>query len=215
MAGRWTDNRKKVATFLNEYISTNGRAPTLDEISKGTGLWKRSVEIVLKGLESIGFIKITPGISRGIQLIDAEFKQVPLLGDVEAGPPLLSQESPAEYVRIDKRFVTFKDPVALRVRGYSMQDAGILPGDIVLIRDQKTAQHGETVVAYLNGGITVKKILLKGGDVVLQPANPSYKEIEVRLHDDFTIVGKVMLILRDLGGCFDIQTQQGQPVAYN
>jgi repressor LexA len=168
----------------------------------------------------MGVIKITPGISRGIQLVDAGFAQIPLMGDVEAGLPRQAQEMPTEFVKIDKRLVTFKDPVALRVRGFSMQDAGILPGDIVLIRDQKTASHGETVVAYLNGGITVKKLLLRGPDVILQPANPSFKEIEVHRDDEFTILGKVMLILRDLGDCFDFQTaygasETGHPASYN
>ena len=211
MAGRWTENRKKVADFLTEYFGTHGRAPTLDEISRATGLWKRSVEIVLKGLESMGIIRITPGISRGIQLVDAAFAQIPLMGDVEAGPPPQSQEVPTEYVRIDRRLVTFKDPVALRVRGFSMQDAGILPGDIVLIRNQKTAAHGETVVAYVNGGITVKKFHLRGQTVILKPANPTFKDIEVRRSDDFTILGKVMLILRDLGDCFDFHAEAASP----
>lgn len=206
MSGRWTDNRKKVARFLRDYVASHGRAPTLDEIARGTGLWKRSVEIVLRGLEQMGVITITPGISRGIQLADAaQGLRVPLLGDVHAGPPALSQEEATEYIHLDPRLIPFDNPVALRVQGYSMRDAGILPGDVVLLRGQQTADHGETVVAYYNGGLTVKKLSLEGKRITLLPANPSYRSTEIQKDDDFAIVGKVMLVLRDLGGCFNTE----------
>ncbi|HOJ03096.1 MAG TPA: transcriptional repressor LexA [Bacteroidota bacterium] len=204
MATEWTDNRKKVASFLEEYFQRNGRAPSMDEIARATGLWKRSVEIVLKGLEKIGFIEITPGISRGIRLTQSPFLSVPLVGDVMAGPPAWAQDQALEYVRLDRSMVPFADPVALRVDGFSMRDAGIFPGDLVLVKPQRDARNGETVIAYYNGGLTVKTLERKGQAIRLIPANPGYKPTEVTAEDDFHIVGRVMLVLRDLAGCFEI-----------
>lgn len=204
MATEWTDNRKKVASYLEEYFQRNGRAPSMDEIARATGLWKRSVEIVLKGLEKIGFIEITPGISRGIRLTQSPFLSVPLVGDVMAGPPAWAQDQALEYVRLDRSMVPFADPVALRVDGFSMRDAGIFPGDLVLVKPQRDARNGETVIAYYNGGLTVKTLERKGQAIRLIPANPGYKPTEVTAEDDFHIVGRVMLVLRDLAGCFEI-----------
>jgi repressor LexA len=208
MGKDWTDNRKKVARFLEQYFDRHGRAPSMDEIAKGTGLWKRSVEIVLKGLEKIGFIEITPGISRGIRLMEQTYRRIPLIGDVNAGPPAWAQDEAVEYMRVDRSIVQFEQPVALRVEGYSMRDAGILPGDIVLVRQQSEANNGDTVIAYYNGGLTVKKFEHKGGTVRLLPANPSFRAMEVGEEDEFQIVGRVMLVMRDLGDCFDFSTEQ-------
>lgn len=207
MGKEWTENRRKVARFLEQYIDRNGRAPSMDEIAKATGLWKRSVEIVLKGLEKIGFIVITPGISRGIRLVASDLRRVPLIGDVKAGPPAWAQDQVVEYLRVDRNIVPFDNPVALRIDGYSMRDAGMLPGDIVLIRQQRTANNGETVVAYLNGGLTVKKFEYRDRQIRLLPANPTFKPIEVNAEDEFQIVGRVMLLLRDVGDCFNFEIE--------
>lgn len=212
MSKQWTDNRRKVARFLEQYIDRNGRAPSMDEIAKATGLWKRSVEIVLKGLEKIGFIEITPGISRGIRLVGGDMRRIPLVGDVKAGPPAWAQEEVVEYLRVDRNIVPFDNPMALRVDGYSMRDAGMLPGDIVLVRQQQTANNGDTVVAYLNGGLTVKQFEYRDRTIRLLPANPAYKPHEVTAEDEFQIVGRVMLLLRDVGDCFnfEIESVEGQ-----
>ncbi|MBR9975496.1 MAG: transcriptional repressor LexA [Bacteroidetes bacterium] len=207
MNKQWTDNRRKVARFLQQYIDVNGRAPSMDEIAKATGLWKRSVEIVLKGLEKIGFIEITPGISRGIRLVGGDMRRIPLVGDVKAGPPAWGQEEAVEYLRVDRNIVPFENPMALRVDGYSMRDAGMLPGDIVLVKQQQTANNGETVVAYLNGGLTVKQFEYRNRLIRLLPANPAYKPIEVTAEDEFQIVGRVMLLLRDVGDCFNFEIE--------
>lgn len=207
MGKQWTENRRKVARFLQQYIDVHGRAPSMDEIAKATGLWKRSVEIVLKGLEKIGFIEITPGISRGIRLVGGDMRRIPLVGDVKAGPPAWGQEEAVEYLRVDRNIVPFENPMALRVDGYSMRDAGMLPGDIVLVKQQQTANNGETVVAYLNGGLTVKQFEYRNRLIRLLPANPAYKPIEVTAEDEFQIVGRVMLLLRDVGDCFNFEVE--------
>lgn len=210
MGKEWTENRKKVARFLEQYVEKYGRAPSMDEIAKATGMWKRSVELVLKGLEKIGFIEITPGISRGIRLVEQDYRRIPLVGDVAAGPPAWAQEKAVEYIRVERSIVQFDQPVALRVEGYSMRDAGILPGDIVLVRQQSVAENGDTVIAYYNGGLTVKKFDYRGTGIRLLPANPGYRVMEVTEEDEFQIVGRVMLVLRDLGDCFDFTTERMQ-----
>jgi repressor LexA len=207
MKVQWTENRKKVAEFLRSYMREFGRAPSLDEIAKGTGLWKHSVEIVLKGLEKIGFLEVTPGISRGIRLLEDMFARVPLLGEVQAGSPVLAQQPATEYVRIDPALLRFDNPAALRVEGYSMKDAGILPGDIILLRPQNEARNGDTVVASVNGGMTVKVFHSAKSSVQLRPCNPAFKTIEVTGNDEFFIIGKVMVVLRDLGNCFSIEEE--------
>lgn len=208
MREQWNENRRKVAGFLKSYMEAHGRAPSLEEIAKGTGLWKRSVEIVLRGLEKIGFLELTPGISRGIRLLESLSIRVPLLGEVQAGPPAMSDEVPTEFLRIDPRFVRFDNPVALKVEGYSMKDAGILPGDLVLLRPQGEAENGDTVVAWYQGGLTVKVFEKKGRTVLLKPCNPTYKTLEVREDEECAIVGKVMVVLRDVGGCIDIGVER-------
>jgi repressor LexA len=208
MRAQWTENRKKVASYLKDYIQRFGRAPSLDEIAQGTGLWKHSVEIVLKGLEKIGFIELTPGISRGIRLIEDMFARVPLLGEVQAGSPMDAQPPATEYLRVDPALLRFENPIALRVEGFSMRDAGILPGDIVLLRPQQEARNGDTVVASLNGGVTIKVFHSVKKSIQLRPCNPAFKTLEVTKDDEFFIVGKVMVVLRDLGGCFDFQVDQ-------
>lgn len=182
----------------------------MDEIAAATGLWKRSVEIVLKGLAKIGFIEITPGISRGIRLLTSDYRRVPLVGDVNAGPPAWAQDTAIEYIRVDRNIVPFDNPVALRVEGYSMRDAGMLPGDVVLVKQQQHAKTGDTVIAYLNGGLTVKKYEYRNKKIRLNPANPAYKPMEVTAEDEFHIVGRVMLLLRDIGGCFQFEVESGE-----
>ena len=212
MPPKWTPNRRKVATFIRSYLERHDRAPTLDEIAESTGLWKHSVEIVLKGLEKIGVIEVDRRISRGIRWKRPEAMRVPMLGEVRAGMPMLGQEAPAEYLRIDPKLVPFRSPVALRVEGYSMRDAGILPDDVVLIRPQQTAEHGDTVIARFDGGLTVKKLIRDRKRIGLEPANPAYKTLWVTKENDFAIVGKVMAVIRDVGGCFGfrIERETGQ-----
>ncbi len=205
---RWTPARRKVADFLASYMEKHGISPSLAEIAAGTGMWKRSVEVALQGLEKMGIVELNRGLSRGIRLLASRPVQVPLLGEVRAGMPMLSQEAPAEYINVDPRLVRFPDPVALRVEGYSMRDAGILPDDIVLIRPQETAEHGQTVIAWLDGGLTVKRFLRQEGKIGLEPANPSYKTTWVTEENEFYILGRVMLVIRDLGGCFDFSVEK-------
>lgn len=205
----WTENRRKVADFIKSYIDRHGRAPTMDEIATATNLWKHSVEIVLKGLEQLGVIEFNRKISRGIKWIAEDRMRVPLLGEVRAGVPMNAQEAPAEYIQIDPKLVPFPNPVALRVEGYSMRDAGILPNDVVLIRPQHTAEHGDTVIAFLDGGLTVKRLIRYKKQIGLEPANPSYKTVWLAADNDFSILGKVMIVLRDLGGCFEFQIERG------
>lgn len=208
MSNKWNDNRKKVAAFLEKYFDEHGRSPSLSEIADGTGMWKRSVEIVLKWLEKVDFIQLTPGVSRSIVLVGVNSMRIPLFGDVQAGAPPMSQEEPPQYIRIDRKLVPFDDPVGLRVQGMSMKDAGILPGDIILLRTQSTARSGETVVAWLNGGLTVKNFQRNKNNISLIPANPSYDPMEVTSDDDFRVLGKVMVVLRDLGGCLNIKVEE-------
>ena len=210
MPREWTENRRKVAGFIKSYIDRHGRAPTMDEIADATDLWKHSVEIVLKGLEKLGVIDIDRKISRGIKWKAMETLRVPLLGEVRAGAPMNAQEAPAEYLHLDPKLVRFSDPVALRVEGYSMRDAGILPDDIILFRAQQAAEHGETIIAYLDGGLTVKKFIRDKKRIGLEPANPSFKTIWVTKDNEFSIVGKVMIVLRDLGGCFEFRVEKQQ-----
>lgn len=210
MPREWTENRRKVAGFIKSYIDRYGRAPTMDEIANATNLWKHSVEIVLKGLEKIGVIEVDRKISRGIKLKTLESLRVPLLGAVRAGAPMNAQEAPAEYIHIDPKFVRFPNPIALRVEGYSMSDAGILPDDIILIRPQQIAEHGEMVIAYLDGGLTVKKFIRVKNKIGLEPANPSYKTIWITKDNDFFLLGKVMVVIRDIGGCFDFRVERSE-----
>jgi repressor LexA len=203
-----TARQREVLDFVRSFMIRVGYPPTVREIGSHFGFVPRSVFDHLKALERKGYLRRDPAKSRSLQLLDASlapsartssYRELPILGRVAAGQPLLSDQNlegtsvvPQDWVNDDEAFL-------LKVQGESMIGAHICPGDQALVRRQSTAENGDIVVALLNDEATIKRILFKPDGIVLQPENPTMPPIEVRKGEkSFQILGKVVGILRKL-----------------
>ncbi|GAV23622.1 LexA repressor [Carboxydothermus pertinax] len=191
---------KKILTFIKQYISDKGYPPTIREICQGVGLSSPStVHHHLRNLEAKGILQRNPTKPRALEILDyniEEVRAVPLLGNVAAGHPVLAVENPDEVFQLPKALFPEGDLFALRIKGDSMIEAGILPGDIIIVKKQETAENGDIIVAYLEGEVTVKKFWkdLHQGSIKLIPANSKYEPIIV--DREAKILGKVIGLFR-------------------
>ena len=184
----------QIYDYLCSVIPEQGYAPSVREICDAVGLKSPStVHFHLKRLQERGLIEKGDCKGRAIVLANrTERNRIPVLGDVAAGSPILAQECIDDYLtfdcdgREDEYF-------ALRVRGESMLNAGILPGDLVVVRRQKTAQNGEIVVALLGEEATVKRLSRRNGEIWLLPENEAYQPID---GTDAEVLGKVTAVVR-------------------
>ena len=186
---------ERIYEYLQEIIPTQGYAPSVREICAAVGLKSPStVHFHLKRLQEQGLIEKGEFKGRAIALTRPSTRnQVPVVGDVAAGSPILAQECIDDYLTFDcggEADAHF----ALRVRGESMLNAGILPGDLVVVRRQQIARSGEIVVALIGEEATVKRLSLKNGEVWLLPENDEYDPID---GTEAHILGKVIAVVRE------------------
>lgn len=192
-----TPKQQKIYDFIRDFSRDYGYPPTVREIGEHLGLKSPStVKFHLDNLRAAGLIQWDGGKTRSITLLEKEDlpkeDQVPVLGNVAAGSPILAQECIEEYVS----FQTGPHPedyFALKVRGESMLYAGILPDDLVVVRRQPEAHSGEIVVALFEDEATVKTLSKKNGQVWLLPENPDYEPIDGTRAQ---IIGKVVGLIR-------------------
>ncbi len=190
-----THMQQRVYDYIVSCIQTQGYPPSVREIGDAVGLKSPStVHFHLKHLEEAGVIAKGAGKGRAISLTEAPLpkNQVPILGNVAAGSPILAEECIEDYLSFDTGGRE-GEHFALRVRGESMIDAGILPGDLVVVHSQPTARHGEIVVALLEDEATVKRLSLRNGQVWLLPENERYSPID---GTHAKILGKVTAVVR-------------------
>ena len=188
---RVSSKREEILAFLRDFSAQNGYAPTVREIMRAVGLKSTaSVYYHLSTLNDAGLISMDGGKNRTIRLSNPG--GIPVIGTVAAGTPILAQENIEGYLPWDGDNSCF----ALRVKGDSMIDAGILSGDKVIVRPQPTAEHGEIVVALFEDEATVKRLSRKDGQVWLLPENPAYSPIDGR---EAQIIGKVCAVYREYG----------------
>ena len=188
----------RIYEFILSFTEQNGYPPSVREIADAVGLKSPStVHFHLKSLEEAGVITRGAGKTRAITAVhrvelppQLPENRVPLLGDVAAGAPILAQECVEEYVPFD---TNGEDCFALRIRGESMLKAGILPGDLVIVRRQETAVNGEIVIALIGDEATCKRYSRKNGHVWLLPENDDYQPIDGR---GCTILGRVVAVVR-------------------
>ena len=187
--------QQKIYDYIASCIREQGYPPSVREIGEAVGLKSPStVHFHLKHLEEAGVISKGAGKGRAITLIEQSLpeNQVPIVGNVAAGTPILAQECIEDYLTFDtgsRRGEFF----ALRVRGESMLNAGILPGDLVVVRRQPTANNGEIVVAMIDDEATVKTYANRDGHLWLLPQNDAYAPIDGAYA---TILGKVAAVVR-------------------
>lgn len=176
-----TPMRQRILEFVTESIRVNGYPPTVREICEAVGLRSPStVHSHLKILQEGGYLEKSDHKTRALQVKGGSgastFRSVPVLGTVTAGLPILAQEDTLGYVPYDGP--EQGEMFALQVRGESMVGAGILDGDIVLVRRQNTALSGQIVVALLEDEATVKRLRLARDGVWLLPENPAFDPID-------------------------------------
>ena len=187
--------QQKIYEYISSCIKNQGYPPSVREIGDAVGLKSPStVHFHLKHLEELGVIVKGSGKGRAISLAEPPLPadQVPIVGNVAAGSPILAQECIEDYLTFDTGGRS-GEYFALRVRGESMLNAGILPGDLVVVRRQQTARNGEIVVAMIEDEATVKRLSRQGGRTWLLPENDDYSPIDGTYAQ---ILGKVAAVVR-------------------
>lgn len=187
--------QQAVFNYIKDIINERGVAPSVREIGQAVGLRSTStVQYNLDALERAGYITRDPQLKRTIRLTGggSQAFSVPLLGTVTAGQPILATQMIEEYIPVPING-SGKELFALRVRGDSMINAGILDGDIVVVDKTPTAQNGDIIVALMDDEATVKRFFKENGHFRLQPENDNYEPIIV---NELSVLGKVAMVIR-------------------
>ena len=198
-----TAKQAEIYDYIYQYSRDNGYPPSVREIGAAVHLKSPStVHFHLKKMEEMGYINKADGKTRAISLpheaaavaeeLESHRDQVPVLGNVAAGSPILAEENVEEYLKFDTGGTT-GEHFALRVRGESMLYAGILPGDLVVVHRQENLSNGDIVVALFEDEATVKTLKRKDGHVWLMPENPEYQPID---GEGASLLGRVVAVLR-------------------
>ncbi len=197
------DKQQQILNFIEKQVSEKGYPPTVREICQAVGLNSPStVHGYLKRLERDGLIIKENGSSRGLRLaniranissMEKEYLEVPVIGRVSAGMPILAEENLERTFPLPMDFAKKNDVYMLRVRGESMINAGIFDGDYVIVEKCETARNGDMVVALVEDSATVKTFYKEDGHFRLQPENDYMEPIIV---DSVSILGKVVGVYR-------------------
>jgi repressor LexA len=196
-----TKRQKEIFDFIRRYAAKTGYPPTVREIGKAVGLHSSStVHAHLANLEKIGLLKRDPSKPRAIELLLEKAKktvrpgyELPLIGQVAAGEPILAEENIDEYLEIPDVIGGEDGDYILQIRGESMKNAGILEGDYVVVRPSDDADNGEIVVALIGEEATVKRIYREAEHIRLQPEND---EMEPILTTEARVLGRVVGVFR-------------------
>lgn len=199
--GRITAKQTEILEYIKSQILNKGYPPSVRDICAAVNLKSTSsVHAHLETLEKNGYIRRDPSKSRTIEIIDDNFNlvrrevvNVPLLGQVAAGQPLLAVENVSNYFPIPAEYLPNEDTFMLTVKGDSMVNMGIYEGDQIIIKKQNTANNGEVIVALVDDSATVKRFYKENGHIRLQPENDYMDPIIV---NDCEILGKVIGLIR-------------------
>lgn len=200
--GKISKKQTEILDYIKNEIINRGFPPSVREICEAVQLKSTSsVHSHLESLEKNGYIRRDPTKPRAIEIVDDSFNlvrremvNVPILGNVAAGQPLLAVENIDTYFPIPAEYMPNAQTFILRVQGESMVNAGILDGDYILVEESKTARNGETIVALVDDSATVKTFYKENGYYRLQPENDYMEPIIV--HGDLSILGHVIGVLR-------------------
>ena len=189
-----TPRQAQVLKLIQVTVKDSGLPPTRVEIARALGFRSaNAAEEHLRALAKKGRITLLPGTSRGIRIVEEEYSEIkglPVIGRVAAGQPLLAVENIEDHQMIDSALFHPRADYLLRVVGTSMQDAGILDGDLLAVSRIKEISNGQIVVARLNEEVTVKRFYQDKYKVTLSPENIEFKPIEIDLRkEDFFIEG--------------------------
>jgi len=193
-----TERQKEVLEFIESYFRERPYPPTIREIAEHFGISVKGAYDHLKALEKKGCVRAGGNRSRTIELVGRSVGysptvEVPLLGAVAAGKPIFAEENPGPSVHVPVEMVGQARCFALRVRGDSMMNAGILDGDLAVIEERPTAENGEIVVAMIEDSVTLKRFFREKERVKLSPENPAFSPIYTQ---DVRILGKLRGLVR-------------------
>jgi len=199
--GRISAKQQEILEYIKENILRKGYPPSVREICEAVKLRSTSsVHAHLETLERNGYIRRDPTKPRTIEVVDESFNlprrelvNIPVVGRVAAGEPLLAEQNISDYFPMPVELLPNADLFMLKVRGESMINTGILDGDTVIVARQETARNGEIVVAMVDDGATVKRFYRENGHFRLQPENDSMDPIIV---NECRVLGKVVGLLR-------------------
>jgi repressor LexA len=209
--GMLTGRQREIFDYLSEYVRERGYPPTVREIGEAVGLASPStVHAHLANLERAGLLKRDPTKPRALELVgrdrggheESKLLSLPLVGEIAAGGPLLAEDDVEEYLEVPELLAAGGADFLLRVKGDSMVEAGILDGDIVVVRKQSDARAGEIVVALVGDDESADEATVKtfhrerDGRIRLQPENAA---LEPLYPEHVEILGKVTGVFRSLG----------------
>ncbi|EDS08180.1 repressor LexA [[Clostridium] scindens ATCC 35704] len=201
--GKISPKQQEILEYIKSQILERGFPPAVRDICEAVHLKSTSsVHSHLETLEKNGYIRRDPTKPRAIEILDESFNftrremvNVPMVGRVAAGEPLLAEQNVENYFPIPMEFMPNNQTFMLRVKGDSMINIGIFDGDLVLVEQRQTARNGEVIVALVEDGATVKRFFKEEGVFRLQPENDALDPIIVK---EVQILGKVIGVFRFL-----------------
>ncbi len=202
--GKISAKQKEILEFIKDSILSRGYPPAVREICEAVHLRSTSsVHSHLETLEKNGYIRRDPSKPRAIEIIDDNFNltrrelvNVPIIGTVTAGEPILAIENIQGYFPIMPEFVYNKQTFMLKVKGESMVNAGIFDEDYIIVEEKSTAADGDIVVALVDDSVTVKRFYKEENCIRLQPENDTMDPIIIPPNASFSIVGRVIGLYR-------------------
>jgi repressor LexA len=198
-----TERQKKVLQLIADSVENNGYPPTYQQLCDTLGVHSRNgIKKHIDALVAKGYLEKNSS-ARGIRILDPEYKPkgqsepaIPLVGRVAAGTPVFAEENIERYIPVPRHLIKSEGRYyALKVRGESMINAGILENDLVLVRANNTATPNDIIVALVNGEVTIKRLVKEGEMVYLKAENPAYSDIHPR--ESWSIQGKVIGLIRE------------------
>jgi len=207
MAKGLTKKQEAILEFVHDYIQSEGFPPSIREIGKHFEIGSlRGVTVHLDALEKKNYIE-RANTPRSIRIVHPAYQMttprvamLPLIGTIAAGTPIHADEHVEDLIPVPSEMVkNIEGAFLLRVRGDSMIGEGIMPRDLVVIKPQQVANHGDLVAVLLGDEATVKRIRFDPKGVMLMPSNPAYSPIEVK-REDAKVIGRVVGLIRDYAG---------------
>lgn len=206
MAKGLTRRQESIIEFVSDYVARQGYPPSIREIGSHFQIGSlRGVTVHLDALERKGYIERS-NTPRSIRVTHSKYQanqkvcMLPLLGSIAAGTPILAEQNVEDMIPVPSEMVrNVQDAYLLRVRGDSMVGEGIMPRDLVVIKPQQTANHGDLVAVLIGDDATVKRISFDRDAVRLMPANPDYAPIVIDT-EDAKVLGRVVGLIRDYAG---------------
>ena len=189
----------KVMDYIRKFSEENGYTPSVREIGKECGIKSTAtVHSYIEKLQNRGYLNKTDNKKRAVTIGKRTGVNIPLLGTVTAGQPIFAYENYEDYYTFPVGEFKGEELFMLRVQGTSMIDAGIMDGDKIIVRRQRTAEHGEIVVAMVNEeeSATVKRLFRRGGKVILHPENEALSDM-IFEPNEVSILGKVVGLMRN------------------